>query len=1033
MLDAVKDYLTPKTFGVLVYVWSIVQIVYGLVFTAIVVTLKEGEPAKFTCYVAHESTLIYKTQVDKACYSRYQQKYNAPLQFYLFLILSAWSPIVVALIYSLRVRRRVEQVSSRINATQAESEADRQGQISGSSYVFYFYFFHLAIRALFGILFTILQYSVFFPNGFDFEFNCSLEPTQFRINTAQKVSLNETSVACENPSAPEKHILWVIVSLFNTGFAFIMVLEIIRLYQRYRQCDYTNFIIDYLLRNQNIPNEVELAPLNVNLEEFVVDILSHDSVESVSANLEQRLNLYKEQVLRSPRSIDVFFAPTTGLDDMYINLVIHSKRARHKFSKNMKRHEIYDVYMKVPNDSIRLKQVKDLFYPNKDTKDRFPKKILAIGRPGIGKTVLAEKVMRDWARGDDECYKEKVSFHFEFRWFNENIQNHVTLKTFLYNGTKSYSKEKFDEIYEYIIEHPEKAILVFDGLDEFNGSSKCLEQLPPPDDLNVSMSWISLFIKLISSRFLPEASLLVTSRPTANEFYSRLSFDRIVEIIGFSQEAIEAYVQKFCDHYDRSDLKPKIWEYINSNADILNLCYIPVNCWIVCTTLLDSLENSESEYTSLPNTLTELYQDAITKLDKDHFKNIDVQTSAVAIKNLWSLAFQGMKDGQLVFSSENFGEEMKNSGLLNKLSNPYSQAQQQFCFIHLTIQEFLAAKHVTETFDLEEINEFIVSHVKIGKWHLALQFIAGLLGKKPPGHRDCISAFAKCFALKNGELDLTDDISLLLIKCLRETNDEALIQKCNDETAMNDVKKLSYGPLNMFPATSAVPLPLALSDWEAVAFVCKHMKKMVSLDLAVNKVDFGRSVDVTKLLEQRCIKNLRIQSSIMSAIINVKGAISALLRSSCTVEHEHSKVTELHFVMLRLLGDTWSDFLNFFKQGRAHDLEKLSLSSCLRLSRQSPKSLFDVLSNEYCPKLTYLNLSGNSFSSENLRAFCGHRLFNLSQLYLDTCDLPYDCTLLISELLTDERCNLTLLSMEGSLFETKEKIGMLANLNMHVT
>ena len=591
MLDAVKDYLTPKTFGVWAYVWSIVHIVYGLISTTIVVALKEGEPAKFTCYVALESTLMYKTQVDKTCYSRYQQKYNAPLQFYLFLILSAWSPIVVALIYSLRVRRRVEQVYSRINATRPESDAHSQGQIPGSSYVFYFYFIHLAIRALLGILFTILQYSLFFPNGFDFKFNCSLEPTLFRINTAQKMGLNETSLACENPSASEKHILWVIVSLFNAGFACIMGLEMIRLCQLYLQCDYTNFIADYLLRNQDILVEIERAHLNVNLEESIAET-------AVSTNLQERSNFYKQQVLRSPPSTDVFFAPTTCLDDFYINLVIHSKRAPHKFSKNMQRHEIYNEYMKISNDSIRLKEVKDLFYPNENTTGRFPKKILAVGHPGIGKTVLTEKVMRDWAGGVDEYYQEKIAFHFKFRWFNED---NMTLKTFLRNGT-GLSNEKFDEIYEYIIKHPEKAILVFDGLDEFNGSFECLEHLPPPDDPSVSMPWISLFIKLISGRFLPDASLLVTSRPTANEFYSRLIFDRIVEIIGFGPEEIKAYVQKLCDHHGESDLKPKIWEYINSTSDILNLCYIPFNCMITCAVLLALFKESRKQTCVLANT-----------------------------------------------------------------------------------------------------------------------------------------------------------------------------------------------------------------------------------------------------------------------------------------------------------------------------------------------------------------------------------------------------------------------------------------------
>jgi hypothetical protein len=64
------------------------------------------------------------------------------------------------------------------------------------------------------------------------------------------------------------------------------------------------------------------------------------------------------------------------------------------------------------------------------------------------------------------------------------------------------------------------------------------------------MSGISLFIKLISGGLLPEATVLVTSRPTANELYSRFTFDRIVEIIGFTSDKIEEYVRKFCDSHN---------------------------------------------------------------------------------------------------------------------------------------------------------------------------------------------------------------------------------------------------------------------------------------------------------------------------------------------------------------------------------------------------------------------------------------------------------------------------------------------------
>ena len=166
-MDIVKDYLAPKTFSILVYVCSIVQVLCGVVFTGITTALKEGEAEKFTCYVPPESTLIYKTQVDKACFSKYQQHYNAPLRFYIFVLLSTGFPIVVAVIYSLSVRRRVDQVDSNINETQTDGEADNQVH-SKTFNVFCLYFVHLAIRVICGVLFTVLQHAITFPKRFQF-------------------------------------------------------------------------------------------------------------------------------------------------------------------------------------------------------------------------------------------------------------------------------------------------------------------------------------------------------------------------------------------------------------------------------------------------------------------------------------------------------------------------------------------------------------------------------------------------------------------------------------------------------------------------------------------------------------------------------------------------------------------------------------------------------------------------------------------------------------------------------------------------
>ena len=1062
MFDTVKEHLAPKTFGFVAYICSIIRFLCGLAFTGIAIDVKDKEADKFTCYVSPKSTLIYKTQVDKACFSKYQQDYNAPLRFYMFVLLSTSFPLIVAVVYSLWVRHRVEQVDKTLNETQTDGKADNQVHIN----VFRSYFIHLATRALCGVLFAVLQHVLLFPRGFDSKFDCSLPPTVKLSPKNMSVSqLNNTaSIPCENAS--DKHTIWVIISFFNSVFAFVIFLEIIYLCRRFpvcklitgKKCD-IEFIVVHLLQKKYKHDESELTSVSTNLpredgssnliqttsdssnvrQRFVSSKTQPGSVSSkvqkksassnvqpesmcVSSNLEQSVNYYKGHVLPSPRSTGLNLG-TNSKDDfneMYINLIVQTERAPHKFSRHMERHEIYDVYMKVPHDSIHLEDVKDLFYPNEDTKEKCPHKILVIGRPGIGKTVLTEKILLDWSSELDRFYRDKIAFYFKFRWFNNN-QIPVTLKTFLCNGTQ-LSNEEFEEIYEEIKKHPEKAILIFDGLDEFNSDLDCPNDWPPPNDPDFPMSAISLFRKLISGHLLPEATVLVTSRPTANQFYSKFKFDRTVEIIGFTEARIEEYITKFCQSHNRDALEPKIWNHIQSSSDLLNACYIPVNCWIVVTILFDRLKYPRDEISALPATLTELYQAAVTYFDDNHFRKLDTQSKAKeeakeeATKELQRLAFKGIEEMQLIFKKKHFDEEMKRSGLLNSLSNPYSQVQTQFCFIHLTIQEFLAAKHVIESFNPEEIKEFICSHINSGKWHLVLQFIAGLLGeeigtskKDRRKVKDCVLAFAESFECtsEDGVFFVNDSYTLLLImKCLREVGDEEIVKEACETTAINDIVGL---------ATGYGSVKLSSGDWSAVFLVCKHTKNLKKLNLTGTATALSEEyfLAVLRLLEQRCVEELALGSP-----SDTKGNIfKSLLESKCSLNHEHSKLVKLYLFNHDVTDEILSAMCEFFRNGHGICLKKLALVQC-KISSHQLSIFCQVLDDKLCPHLTCLDFDHNNIADEGLIELC-RTLTKQKLLRLTKCSLTDGCIPDLRKTLQDEHCRLEKLSLYGNKFTEK--------------
>ena len=170
----------------------------------------------------------------------------------------------------------------------------------------------------------------------------------------------------------------------------------------------------------------------------------------------------------------------------------------------------------------------------------------------------------------------------------------------------------------------------------------------------------ALCYNIVEGNLLPGASVLTTTRPSAVEEVTDLPFDKTIEILGFTSVQVKEYVENFVKDTveDVQDAGKKIWEHIKTNMNIFSLCYIPVNCLIICSCLLKVLKRSEENLTGvgLPTKLTTIYQTALKLFSFRHdehrdepLRREDIDSKNLPpevekkVKPLAKLAFDGLK------------------------------------------------------------------------------------------------------------------------------------------------------------------------------------------------------------------------------------------------------------------------------------------------------------------------------------------------------------------------------------------------------
>ncbi|XP_075310717.1 uncharacterized protein LOC142371859 [Odontesthes bonariensis] len=329
--------------------------------------------------------------------------------------------------------------------------------------------------------------------------------------------------------------------------------------------------------------------------------------------------------------------------------------------------------------------------------------VMTKGVAGIGKTVLTQKFTLDWAEGKAN---QDIHFMFPFTFRELNVLKErkfslVELVHHFFTETKAAGICSFEQF---------QVVFIFDGLDE------CRLPLDfhikePLTDATEPTSVDVLLTNLIRGKLLPSARLWITTRPAAANQIPAGCVGMVTEVRGFTDPQKEEYFRKrFRDEEQAS----RIISHIQTSRSLHIMCRIPVFCWITATVLEDVLDTREGA--ELPSTLTDMYihflvvQAKVKKLKYDGGAETDPHWSPESrkmIESLGKLAFEQLQKGNLIFYESDLTECGINISAASVYSGVFTQIfreerglyqEKVFCFIHLSVQEFLAALHVHLTF-----------------------------------------------------------------------------------------------------------------------------------------------------------------------------------------------------------------------------------------------------------------------------------------------------------------------------------------------
>ncbi|XP_028267020.1 NACHT, LRR and PYD domains-containing protein 12-like [Parambassis ranga] len=659
-------------------------------------------------------------------------------------------------------------------------------------------------------------------------------------------------------------------------------------------------------------------------------------------------------------------------------------------------HELCEIEQKTSRQTAEGAKIKcnDLFKKEdtgasgrgKDVKEI--RTVMTKGIAGIGKTVSVKKFILDWADGRANQDLDFI-FMLPFRELNLVKDDQYSLEMLV----KEFQPE-LKNVAAASIFNNRKVLFILDGLDE--------SQLPLNFKTNTILKDATkkssvdvLVTNLIRvQHLLPSAHVWITSRPAAVQRIPRRFVDQWTEVRGFSDEQKILYFKR---RVEDKTIAERIIGYVTESESLYSMCHIPLFCWIAAKVfeyLLQNTDDVEDENTERPTTLTEMFthfllfqlRRAAEKYEHEDESDTEaiVRSNKQFILNLGRLAFEHLAERKFIFT----GEDLKrysidtdkaavHSGLCTAIYKEESVLYKRklYCFVHLTVQEYLAALFVYYSFARKKIDSPSLKKFLLKGSEEELQSILEDEPEALPLDELIEITIANSCERKTGELDMF--LRFLVGMSLQSTQNllQGLIEQKEEHSAVVEEIKTSLINIDLLDCPPERCLNLVhclteLKDTSIHQTVQQYLEPNHDPENQLTPVQCSALADAilrssTPLNEFNLMKFRPSTRGIFRLLPAVK---------NCRIV----RITGIH-TLVCVLAKPISSAL----QMPNSVLTELHLTDCT-FGNKSPKVMIEGLKNAQC-KLEALSLSGSGFTDtecENLASALKSLVTNLRELEL---------------------------------------------------